>query len=300
VKSDREAWSVWARAALTFVANTLAATLVGAPYTYTGESLRDRVGPRWLWYFWVRLPPVLCASYFAFPSLCRAAARYFPASPALNQVITSLFAPIVSLIYAIIAGQVVVSLWTRLYSIRTLLSRELAALEILERKLPEGDTTEKLFAEHVVGIEKYAIEQGTVAPNYYNKVAELASLPSLRGEDAVQDLLESLADIRAERRATTEQGYPRTLWGTLRSCAIILIGCFLILAQGFGNAGAVETRGVRIIFCLFVLTVFWVNHLCRDLAELNYGEFQIDEEVLRRDTALAGMLRRAEEILGKR
>lgn len=297
VGPDRQAWSVWAKAALEFAANLVVATLVGAPYTYVGET-RQHKGPRWLWSFWVRLPPVLCAGYLAFPALCRAAARHFPASASLNQVIVNLFAPIVSLIYAIIAGQVVVSLWSRLFSIRMLLNRELAALEILERKLPEDDSVAKrLFSEHVVGLDKYAIQQGTIAPNYYNKLAELAALPSLKDDTAVQELLDSLADLRAERRANTEIGYPRTLWGTLRVCSIILLGCFVILAQGFGTKSAIEQRGIRIIFCLFILTVFWVNHLCRDMAELNYGEFQIDASVLRTHTALGGMRRRASELL---
>jgi len=295
---DRRAWAVWLSAALQFTGSLVLATLAGAPYTYAGES-RRRAGPRWIWSFWTRLPLVLWAAYIIYPWLCRGTLRYFPMCDAFYEVITSLFAPIVSLIYAIIAGQTVVSLWNRLYSIRTLLNRELAALEILERKLPREDpAAQRLFAEHVVGIDKYAIQQGTIAPNCYNKLADLASLDSLKDNDTLQELLDNLADIRAERRATTEIGYPRSLWGTLRVCAIMLIGCFLLLTQGFAFKTAAEQRGIRIVFCLFVLTVFWVNHLCRDLAELNYGEFQIDADVLRQNTALSRLQRRASEVLG--
>jgi len=295
--TDRRAWAVWASAALQYLANLAIGLLVGAPYSYEGQS-RKPAGPRWIWYFWVRLPLVIILAYLAFPVLCRRATRHFPLSESFSQIITSLFAPIVSLIYAIIAGQVVVSLWGRLHSVRILLNRELAALEVLERKLPGDDPRAlRLFAEHVVGIDKYAL-RGALAPNHYNKLAELASLDSLKDDDAVQDLVDSLADLRAERRATTDIGYPRSLWGTLRVCAIVLIGCFVVLAQGFGAASAAEQRGVRIVFCLFILTVFWVNHLCRDMADLSHGEFQIDADAIRHHTALGPLRRRASEILG--
>ena len=97
----------------------------------------------WIWSFWFRLPFVLAFGYSVFPWWASTCTRLFQPSGHLLAALSTVFAPLTTLLYAALAGYAVVSLWSRLEKVRSSLHKEFALLEILEKRIPkeEGHST---------------------------------------------------------------------------------------------------------------------------------------------------------------
>eukprot|EP00439_Symbiodinium_sp_Y106_P067303 s948_g11.t1 len=117
---------------------------------------------------------------------------------------------------------------------------------------------------------------------------EMAASPAL-ADLAAQQEIRTIAEVRAERRAAEDICFPTVVWASLRLLATLLLVAFVLPC----GATPVETgRGMRILFSIFVVVLFWVNHLCRDLVDLCGGDFQLDVDELRRDAGLFRQRRR--------
>jgi len=115
----------------------------------------------WIWSFWFRLPVVLGIGYAVFPWWCATCARLFKPTAEIALIVSTVFAPVMALLYAALAGYAVVSLWGRLEKIRSSLHREFALLELLETRVPKDDSgLRKLFYDHVEGVEQYEVKRG--------------------------------------------------------------------------------------------------------------------------------------------
>lgn len=271
-----------------FVARFVTIILLGVPLQFLVKHPKSMDAP-WIWSFWFRLPVVLGIGYAVFPWWCATCARIFKPTAEIALIVSTVFAPVMALLYAALAGYAVVSLWGRLEKIRSSLHREFALLELLETKVPKDDSgLRKLFYDHVEGVEQYEVKRGVPAPSRLNHLAEMAASPAL-ADLAAQQEIRTIAEVRAERRAAEDICFPTVVWASLRLLATLLLVAFVLPC----GATPVETgRGMRILFSIFVVVLFWVNHLCRDLVDLCGGDFQLDVDELRRDAGLFRQRRR--------
>lgn len=271
-----------------FVARFVTIILLGVPLQFLVKHPKSMDAP-WIWSFWFRLPVVLGIGYAVFPWWCATCARLFKPTAEIALIVSTVFAPVMALLYAALAGYAVVSLWGRLEKIRSSLHREFALLELLETRVPKDDSgLRKLFYDHVEGVEQYEVKRGVPAPSRLNHLAEMAASPALADVSAQQEI-RTIAEVRAERRAAEDICFPTVVWASLRLLATLLLVAFVLPC----GATPVETgRGMRILFSIFVVVLFWVNHLCRDLVDLCGGDFQLDVDELRRDAGLFRQRRR--------
>ena len=273
---------VWLDAAGWFLLRFFTIVVLGVPLQSILKHPKSMDAP-WIWSFWFRLPIVVGIGYGIYPWWFAMCSHIFRPSENLVSVIASVFAPLMTLLYSALAGYAVVSLWGRLEKVRSSLHKEFALLEILERRIPKDNKELKShFQNHVDGVERYEVQRGTPAPSRFNHLAELAAAPAL-ADGVAQQEIQSIAKVRAERRAAEDICFPTVVWASLRLLTVLLLTAFALLA---GRSGAVVGRGERILFSLLVVVLFWVNHLCRDLVDLCGGDFQLDVDELRRDAGL--------------
>lgn len=269
-------------AAAWFLLRFFTIVVLGVPLQSILKHPKSMDAP-WVWSFWFRLPIVVGIGYGIFPWWCVTCNRIFSPSNDLASAVSIVFAPLATLLYAALAGYAVVSLWGRLEKVRSSLHKEFALLEILEKRIPEdNERLKKHFQDHVDGVEQYEVQRGTPAPSRFNHLAELAAAPEL-ADGVAQQEIQSIAKVRAERRAAEDICFPTVVWASLRLLTVLLLTAFALLA---GRSGAIPGRGERILFSLLVVVLFWVNHLCRDLVDLCGGDFQLDIDELRRDAGL--------------
>lgn len=205
----------------------------------------------------------------------------------MRALIAQAFLPVVSLLYAVLAGLTAFVLWQRLQRIRTLFYQEFAALEMVEARLGEKQVAENLMlSEHLSAIHKYALESGTGAPARWNRLPQLGASAALRGDAPAQAQLLAASQARAERRSTMAVSFPLVLWASLRVLAMAILGAFCALTAGE------RSRAFPAIFAVLVLILYWSNHLCRDLSDCCRGDFSVESQEVERQSGLAALTSR--------
>eukprot|EP00438_Fugacium_kawagutii_P015248 Skav215775 [mRNA] locus=scaffold2278:98337:99540:+ [translate_table: standard] len=159
-------------AAVWFLLRFFTIVVLGVPLQSILKHPKSMDAP-WVWSFWFRLPIVVGIGYAIFPWWSASCNRIFSPSNDLASAISTVLAPLTTLLYAALAGYAVVSLWGRLEKVRSSLHKEFALLEILEKRIPED-------------------RSGTPAPSRFNHLAELAAAPAL-ADGVAQQQIQSIA-----------------------------------------------------------------------------------------------------------
>ena len=123
-------------AAAWFLLRFFTIVVLGVPVQSILKHPKSMDAP-WVWSFWFRLPIVIGIGYGIFPWWSATCNRIFCPSTDLASAISTVFAPLTTLLYAALAGYAVVSLWGRLEKVRSSLHKEFALLEILEKRIPK-------------------------------------------------------------------------------------------------------------------------------------------------------------------